>query len=575
MKRLTGVVLGLFCLWCASRHQAMADEPAPMTTKSKATHKQTRSLRPTHNGEPIHLNTYCLSPMGDILACVGGANTRYKQDANGNYTAESVHSDSFVQVYSPDGDLKAEWAIPFKPTAINMAPDQTLFVAGEGKIARLNLKGEILTTANIPNIGDPDKLREEAIAKLKVQSAEMVARLQKQIDFAREQAAKIEETPVEERTASQKARLKAYARQQELYLGQLEALQDQEPEDPAVAISNASNVTALAVSDAHVFVCARSAAGNGYDVHRCDFDFQNPLPVLSGLSGCCGQMDIQAYKDKLLAAENGKFQVGIYDEQGESLDSFGGRDRTGGAGFGSCCNPMNVRCCSNGDVLTAESSIGDIKRFSADGEYLGYIGRAKISGGCKHVAVAWDEKLDRYYFMNVSDSSICVLVPLAEAPEFTEDELLAKAAREGLGQKLVGAWSIPGTQAAAPQSKSALVDAVRSLLGADDNETAAAAPGGTNVAFERVLFAADGKCTISGGMYGQWNVDNWTWAPVRQDVDLQTVDFELQTDGVAYQTFRVELKPDDAVSISVINGGQLMMTGNYQRDAAPAVATKP
>jgi hypothetical protein len=184
------------------------------------------------------------------------------------------------------------------------------------------------------------------------------------------------------------------------------------------------------------------------------------------------------------------------------------------------------------------------------------------------VAVAWDETRDRYYFMNVSDSSICVLVPLAEAPEFTEDELLAKEAREGLGKNLVGAWSIPGTKAAVPQSRSALVDAVRNLLGADEDDTADTAPGSTNVAFERVVFAADGKCTISGGMYGQWNVDNWTWAPVRQDADKQTIDFELQTDGVAYQTFRAEFKPEDAAAISIVNGGQLMMSGDYVREAA-------
>ena len=96
---------------------------------------------------------------------------------------------------------------------------------------------------------------------------------------------------------------------------------------------------------------------------------------------------------------------------------------------------MNVRCCDNGDILTAESSIGDIKRFSSDGKLVSYIGRARISGGCKHVALAWDAKLDRYYMMNVSDSPICVLVPRSQAPEFTAAELAAKAAREGLGRR--------------------------------------------------------------------------------------------------------------------------------------------
>jgi hypothetical protein len=551
------------------------EQPAtPADSRPKATHKQIRSLRPTHNGEPIHLNTYCLSPEGDILACVGGSNYTYKQDAQGNYTTEQISSDSFVQVYNPEGLLKTEWAVPFKPTAINVAPDHTIFVSGEGKIARLSAKGEILTTANIPNIGDPEKFRAEAVETAKAQQAASIERLKKQVEFAQEQSEKLNAVAEADRTASQKARLKAYERQLETYRQQLTRLEQAQPEAAPVAIvTNATNVTALAVSNEHVFVCASSVkSGGGYDVYRCDFDFANPKQVLTGLRGCCGQMDIQATADRLVTAENTKFQVGIYDEDGQSLDAFGSRDRTGGAGFGSCCNPMNVRCCANGDVLTAESSIGDIKRFNADGELLSYIGRAKISGGCKHVAIAWDEKLDRYYMMNVSDSSICVLVPLSQAPEFTEDELAAKAAKEGLGPKLVGAWKLPGTKVAAPTKRSAFAAALSNLLGAEDAATPAADQVNAQVAFERVNFSADGPLTISGGMYGQWGVSNWTWSAVRQDLELKTVDFDMETDGVQYQTFRAELLGADRIRISVLTGGQTAMTGEYVRDNGDTAA---
>jgi hypothetical protein len=280
-------------------------------------------------------------------------------------------------------------------------------------------------------------------------------------------------------------------------------------------------------------------------------------------------MDIQAYKDKLLAAENTKFQVGIYDEEGKSLDSFGSRNRTGGAGFGSCCNPMNVRCCNNGDILTAESSIGDIKRFSADGEYLAYVGRAKISGGCKHVAIAWDEQRDRYYMMNISDSSICVLVPLSEAPEFTEDELLAKAANEGLGKKLVGAWKIPGTKA--PKEQTAFSATLNALFGGASEVVASPA---SQVVFERVTFGEDGKLTISGGVYGQWGISDWTWTAVRQDVAMHTVDFDMLTDGISYQSFRCELQEHGGLKISALSGGHVSMTGVFEADTGEASAAE-
>ena len=545
-------------------------------TRQSATHKQVRRIQPTHNGEPIHLNTYCLSPTGDVLACVGGANYTYKPDGNGGYTSELISSDSFVQVYNPEGDLTAEWSVPFKPTAINVAPDDTIFVAGEGKIARLSSKGEVLTTSNIPQIGDPEEYRRRAIEKAKEQQQEFVTRLEKQIEFALAQSEKIEAIPEKERSASQKARLKAYGRQQELYQQQIEALEDQEVEITSVSTSSPTTVSALAVSDSHVFVCSRSVSGSGFDVYRCDFDFQNPQEVLSGLRGCCGQMDIQARGDKLFTAENTRFQVGIYDADGEEIDSFGKRDRTGGAGFGSCCNPMNVRCCSNGDILTAESSIGDIKRFSAAGEYLGYVGRAKISGGCKHVALDWDEERDRYYFMNVTDSSICVLVPLSEAPEFTEDELAAIEAQKGLGRQLVGDWAIPGTKAPKPKKTSTLGRAISALLGggSDDDEDSAESSN-TNVPFEHVSFGQDGQLSISGGMYGQWGVADWTWAAVRQDTEKNTVDFDMLTDGIQYQTFRCEFLEDGQLKIAALVSGRPTMTGTFERAIDQAESDDP
>ncbi len=551
--------------------------PAGTTVQApqlRGTHKQVRTIRPMHNGQPIHLNTYCLSPSGDILACVGGSNYTYEPDGQGGYRSIQSLSQTFVQVYSPEGELKAEWAVPFKPTAINVAPDRTIFVAGEGKLARLSPQGEVLTTADIPQEGDPEKLRQEAIAKAREQQAECIARLEKQIEFAQQQAEKIRAVPEAERTKSQAARLQAYERQVELYQAQIKSLQEQQIEVAISAVSRSGVVTGLAVSDRHLFVCTGSSSGAGYDVIRCDFDFQNPKRVLTGLRGCCGQMDIQALGERLVVAENTKFQVALHDPDGQPLKAFGGRDRTGGAGFGSCCNPMNVRCCANGEILTAESSIGDIKRFSADGKLLAYIGRAKISGGCKHVAIDWDPQLDRYYMMNVADNSICVLVPLSEAPEFTAEELAAKAAREGLGRKLVGTWRLAGTRPKPmrQQPESALGVVIRSLLGGGASSSESAR---TDVPFESATFRPDGTLDLAGGVYGQWGTSGWQWSAIRQDEAARTVAFDLLIDGIQYVSLRAEIVNDDAIKFSALSGDRPTMTGTFDRVAKESQVGAP
>jgi hypothetical protein len=542
-----------------------------------ATHKQIRSLRPSHNGQPIHLNTFCLNTDGSVLACVGGfGGYSVVIGPDGQPVTNPNAAANFVQVYSPDGELTAEWAVPFRPTAINVAKDETIYVAGEGKIARLSNKGEILTTADIPQTGDPEEQRRIAREQAEAQSQQFIERLEQQIEYAEQRAATIRDTAEEERTPAQVARLAAYERQQELYRVQIDQLKEQAAAMAAAPASvigvGGQDVKALAVSDSYVFVCASSAAGSGYDVLRCDYDFQNPRQVMSGLRGCCGQMDIQAYGDQVFVAENTKFRVGVHDAEGELVTSFGSQDRTGKTGFGSCCNPMNVRCCPNGDVLTAESSIGDIKRFTPEGEFVGYVGRARISGGCKHVAIGWDQHRDRYYMMNISDSSICVLVPTSEAPEFTEYELAAKEAKEGLGRKLVGEWAMPGTKTTAPrrQSQSVFSQAINSLFGGSSQVevTVSDAEVASNAPFERVTFGENGELTLVGGMYGQWGVTDWTWQPVAQNAAARTVDFDMLTGGIQYQTMRVELVTDTEAKISVLSGGEVSMTTRFERKTA-------
>ena len=99
-----------------------------------------------------------------------------------------------------------------------------------------------------------------------------------------------------------------------------------------------------------------------------------------------------------------------YDAEGEELATWGKRDRQGvGEGFSGCCNPMNVCFGSSGDVYTAESSTGLIKRFSADGEYLDYVGKADLVPGCKNVSIAANRDSSRVYMLDITRSHIVLL----------------------------------------------------------------------------------------------------------------------------------------------------------------------
>ncbi|NQT89455.1 hypothetical protein HQ560_21985, partial [bacterium] len=167
-------------------------------------------------------------------------------------------------------------------------------------------------------------------------------------------------------------------------------------------------VTAIAITGADVFVACPATEGYGYDVWRTTADLKNPKKIVTGLRGCCGQMDIQASKGKLIVAENGRFRVACYDREGKQLATWGKGDRKSAEGFGSCCNPMNARIGPDGNIYTSESNVGRIKRFSPDGKLLGVIGTATIVPGCKHVAIGMNKDMSHFYMLDITRTNIIV-----------------------------------------------------------------------------------------------------------------------------------------------------------------------
>jgi hypothetical protein len=91
--------------------------------------------------------------------------------------------------------------------------------------------------------------------------------------------------------------------------------------------------------------------------------------------------------------------------------------------------------------VTAESSIGRLKRFSPDGELLSIIGRARIGGGCKHVSIGHDESRNRFYVQYEDANHICVMLPNAEAaPLLAEEDRMREEAEAEVNQ-LAGTWT--------------------------------------------------------------------------------------------------------------------------------------
>lgn len=403
------------------------------------THRQVATIKVGERAKAMRIATFCCDGQGRLLAACAPVRRSPSSDAS---------SQGLIRVLAPDGKELEAWKLDFAPQSINVAPDGSIYVGGRGRLAKLDAKGHTVATADSPALealaSDAKEFLPGGSESPAAKAAQLVARLaamhkniesylarqKKRTEAAIERAKKEGDTAEAEALAKRGERIqKTYAamlkRQEEQAekakaeakrLAELEKKMTPEEREELVkkAIERAETaarhraaVTGIAVTKRDLFVCCR--ARTGYAIYRMDHDFKNPKKIADGLRGCCGQLDIQAYEGDVYAAENSRGRVVRFDREGKRLAAWGKRDRKNVEGFGSCCNPMNIRFGPEGEVYTSEASLGRIKRYTRDGKFLGVVGEAKIVPGCKHVAIGVSKDGRRVYLLDITRSQIAVL----------------------------------------------------------------------------------------------------------------------------------------------------------------------
>jgi hypothetical protein len=332
-----------------------------------------------------------------------------------------------------------------KPEAINVADDGTILVGGEGKLFRFDTEGNQLDVASSPHAeklrSSKEQLRKVAIDYLNRRSSSSrsrtvtyqvrIDRYEKILKQTEERAAKGELNESEEQilkilpdmikrymeqAAAEKEKEKEKDDEKE------EAEEEKGPSETAIQsridylVRSKMRISSISSAGDQVFVATRGIEGYGYDVWKMDNQFAGAEIIVTGLRGCCGQMDVQCCKEGLFVAENSRDRVVHFDTSGKQITSWGKSDRTGIDGFSSCCNPMNVCFDSSGHVYTAEASSGRIKRFNTKGDLIAYIGDVDLVPGCKNVSIAVSPISDNIYMLDLTRNHIKLMQPKPEKP---------------------------------------------------------------------------------------------------------------------------------------------------------------
>lgn len=250
-----------------------------------------------------------------------------------------------VRVISREDKLLAKWTFDFEPQVIACRSNGTVIVAGAGQVALLDPTGKIVASTNLP--------------------APTMPKIPENIRM------KMSKVDLERRINSMRA------------------------------------ATGAATMGDDIFVCARG--NTGLTVYRMDSKLEGITPIIKGLSGCCGQMDITAWSNTLYVANNGRSQVEKYNRDGKQTGAFGKNKDKPDSYFNGCCEPKNVCIGSDGSIYAAESAQCCVNRFSPDGTLLDRIGRVKGITGCVRVTVALTRDTNRVYMLDTDHNTIHVL----------------------------------------------------------------------------------------------------------------------------------------------------------------------
>ncbi|MGL6075917.1 MAG: hypothetical protein ACRC8S_17305 [Fimbriiglobus sp.] len=351
------------------------------------------------------LQTLAVDPTGKIYALVAPPK---------GYGESQKNAVSEVQVLNEDGKRVLDWSVKIHATAINVGHDGTVFVAGDGKLAKFTPKGEMIgEITEFPFIsqmvGDKAAIRAAAEKQAKAQRKsydQIIEQYQSRIKKIEEKAEELKKED-KELPKVQKNMLKQY---QDSLKDIEESLKQVADVDAIVksSLGRARVLNSIAVNEKEMYVVCGEPGGYGFAVWRMELDMKNPTKIMSGLSGCCGQMDVQCSGEDIIVAENTKHRYAKYTRDGKELSTGGKRGKETEPGcFGGCCNPMNVKAAGS-KILTAESE-GIIKMFNDAGKFEGIVGGVKISGGCKNVAIGTNSDASRVFFCDQPGSKVLIL----------------------------------------------------------------------------------------------------------------------------------------------------------------------
>ena len=311
---------------------------------------------------------------------------------------------------SADGREERSVPLDFSPRGVNPGPDGSLWVVGGSNVAHFAADGEKLAAADAPHFTLSPEGREEFVEEVKTRHAAEIESYERSVKHQEEMVTELEGKKEGDPGFQPAEMVELYKNSCDSMKKHIESRQTMTDEQVVdEAIERVRQIHRVAVTAEHVFLVTNQEVGHGFAIWRCTSDLAEPVRIVEGLAGCCGQMDVQAVEGGLAIAENSRHQVRLVDFDGEPIREFGETSMADiTKGFGGCCNPMNTCLDGDGCLLTSESN-GLVKRYSLDGEFKEVVGVANVQAGCKNSSIGMSADGGHLYYLDVHKGTVVVL----------------------------------------------------------------------------------------------------------------------------------------------------------------------
>ena len=211
---------------------------------------------------------------------------------------------------SADGREERSVPLDFSPRAVNPGPDGSLWVVGGSNVAHFSADGEKLAAADAPHFTLSPEGREEFVEEVKTRHAAEIESYKQSMKMQEEMVAELEGKKEGDPGYQPEEMVKLYKNSCDSMKAHVESRQNMTDEQVVdEAIERVRQIHRVAVTAEHVFLVTNQDVGHGFAVWRCTTDLAEPVRIVEGLAGCCGQMDVQAVEGGLAIAENSRHQV--------------------------------------------------------------------------------------------------------------------------------------------------------------------------------------------------------------------------------------------------------------------------